>query len=104
MKQLWKHIINCHDENCSVPHCVSSRYVLGHFRKCLEANCPACGPVRERIRYEKQQQLYEVANNHHSLNDSIRLSSVSPNPMSVQTNINEGPSKRPRLKKQLITE
>merc|ERR1719201_1023724 len=104
MKQLWKHIINCHDENCSVPHCVSSRYVLGHFRKCLEANCPACGPVRERIRYEKQQQMYEVANNPNPVNDSIQTLSMSPNTMSVQINLDQGHSKKPRVKKQSSAE
>ena len=34
MKRLWKHIADCKDQKCLVPHCVSSRYVLSHYHRC----------------------------------------------------------------------
>jgi len=46
MKKLWKHISECHDKNCTYRHCLSSRYVLMHYRRCKDAKCPSCAPVR----------------------------------------------------------
>ena len=51
MKKLWKHIANCKDSNCKVEHCMSSRYVLSHYRRCKDP-CSICGHVREIIRRE----------------------------------------------------
>eukprot|EP00539_Tryblionella_compressa_P018047 CAMPEP_0178869800 /NCGR_PEP_ID=MMETSP0747-20121128/6730_1 /TAXON_ID=913974 /ORGANISM="Nitzschia punctata, Strain CCMP561" /LENGTH=1277 /DNA_ID=CAMNT_0020536865 /DNA_START=151 /DNA_END=3984 /DNA_ORIENTATION=+ len=45
-KQLWKHMYGCKDNECTVLNCVSSRYVLNHYRKCKDTNCPTCEPVR----------------------------------------------------------
>jgi E1A/CREB-binding protein len=50
MKQLWKHMAMCTDNECRVPHCFSSRSILSHYRKCKDPGCPACGPVRETVR------------------------------------------------------
>ncbi len=50
MKELWKHISGCHNSKCTYPHCLSSRYVLMHYRKCKDPRCPACAPVRASIR------------------------------------------------------
>eukprot|EP00957_Ditylum_brightwellii_P025425 1922788-Ditylum_brightwellii.AAC.1 len=36
MKTLWKHIASCKDQNCNVRHCMSSRYVLSHYRRCKD--------------------------------------------------------------------
>lgn len=59
MKTLWKHIVSCKDQECKTKHCVSSRYVLSHYSKCRDANCPVCAPVREAIRrnFEKSKQV-----------------------------------------------
>eukprot|EP00602_Paraphysomonas_sp_CaronLab_P005647 CAMPEP_0185028304 /NCGR_PEP_ID=MMETSP1103-20130426/13948_1 /TAXON_ID=36769 /ORGANISM="Paraphysomonas bandaiensis, Strain Caron Lab Isolate" /LENGTH=1753 /DNA_ID=CAMNT_0027562681 /DNA_START=94 /DNA_END=5355 /DNA_ORIENTATION=- len=65
MKELWKHIMGCKDQNCKTPHCVSSRYVLSHYSKCKEQNCPVCGPVRDAIRKNYDKSV-KVANNLHS--------------------------------------
>jgi Bromodomain/TAZ zinc finger/PHD-finger len=50
MKLLWRHMEGCKDNQCKVPHCFSSRAILSHYRKCRDTNCPACGPVRETVR------------------------------------------------------
>ena len=50
MKQLWKHIMTCQDQDCKVAHCVSSRYVLSHYSTCMDQACPVCRPIREANR------------------------------------------------------
>lgn len=50
MKQLWLHINKkCKDNRCGFPHCCSSRAILNHYRKCTDAECRVCGPVRKAI-------------------------------------------------------
>lgn len=69
MKQLWKHIMSCKDQDCKVAHCVSSRYVLSHYSKCKEGSCPVCQPVREAIKrnYERSKDVVNTARNQNSL-------------------------------------
>ena len=61
MKWLWRHIndAKCKDPQCQVAHCVSSRYVLSHYRRCKDPRCAVCGPVRQVIQrnHEKAKQL-----------------------------------------------
>eukprot|EP00501_MAST-03F_sp_TOSAG23-6_P001942 GSMAST32.ASY1.ANO1.2023.1 assembled CDS len=49
MKKLWAHIAKCKDQNCTVSHCVSSRYILSHYKQCKDRQCQVCGPVRHAI-------------------------------------------------------
>jgi len=49
MKVLWKHIANCKDSYCKVRHCMSSRYLLSHYRRC-KPPCNICDPVKEIIK------------------------------------------------------
>lgn len=62
MKQLWRHIMGCRDQDCKTAHCVSSRYVLSHYSKCKDPACPVCGPVREAIirNHEKSKQIVDI--------------------------------------------
>jgi TAZ zinc finger len=47
MKRLYHHIQDgCHDNQCTVSHCVSSRYILAHFYNCHDGHCSCCTPVR----------------------------------------------------------
>jgi len=48
MKVSWKHLANCKDSYCKVPHCLSSRYIISHYRRC-RSPCNICGPVKEII-------------------------------------------------------
>lgn len=63
MKKLWEHIAHCKNQQCTVQHCLSSRYVLSHYRRCKDPNCPACGPVRETIRksHEKEKLRQDLS-------------------------------------------
>jgi len=49
MKVLWKHIAKCKDNYCKVRHCLSSRYIISHWRRC-RSPCNICVPVRELIK------------------------------------------------------
>jgi len=49
MKKLWKHIASCKDSYCKVRHCMSSRYVLSHYRRC-KPPCTICDPVKAIIK------------------------------------------------------
>ena len=49
MKTHWNHIMKCKSQNCSTPHCASSRYLLSHYIDCKEETCPVCGPVKAAI-------------------------------------------------------
>ena len=53
-KRLWRHMEGCADNQCRVPHCVSSRAVIWHYKKCKDAACLTCGPVREIVRRKSQ--------------------------------------------------
>ena len=55
MKRLWKHMQVCKDCNCAVQHCMSSRYVLCHYCRCKDHQCPICGPVRYTLRLRKHR-------------------------------------------------
>ena len=33
-------------QQCDYPHCVASRHVLAHYRRCSDLHCLVCGPVR----------------------------------------------------------
>ena len=54
MKELWPHLSKCHDNPCSVRHCVSSRYVLSHYHRC-RGPCEVCPQVRDAIRMQDLQ-------------------------------------------------
>eukprot|EP00611_Tribonema_gayanum_P029856 TRINITY_DN812_c0_g1_i2.p1 TRINITY_DN812_c0_g1~~TRINITY_DN812_c0_g1_i2.p1 ORF type:complete len:188 (-),score=24.16 TRINITY_DN812_c0_g1_i2:679-1242(-) len=49
MKQLWQHLCLCKVQTCGVLHCVSFRFVLGHYHRCKNTSCPVCKPVRACI-------------------------------------------------------
>lgn len=60
MTFLWNHVSSCKDDRCNVKSCVSSRYVLTHFRQCYtEKNqaCKVCAPLRLQIRQHQNHGL-----------------------------------------------
>jgi len=44
-KKVCLHIANCKSKECSFPQCLTSRYVISHFRRCTDEKCELCGPV-----------------------------------------------------------
>jgi TAZ zinc finger len=63
MKRLWEHIDVCKNQSCTVQHCLSSRYILSHYRRCKDNHCPACGPVRENIQKAAKQDRFKQIRN-----------------------------------------
>ena len=57
-KRLWKHISSCTAARggCGVPRCFSSRAILSHYRKCRDAQCEVCKPVREEVKHKQQHR------------------------------------------------
>ena len=58
MVKLWNHMkTSCPGADCKVPHCLSSRCVLNHYRICKDFNrsstCEVCAPVMKYIRQEE---------------------------------------------------
>jgi hypothetical protein len=53
-KVLCAHIRTCKLEKCIYPRCLTSREVLGHYKKCRDHSCEICGPTRALDRkYDK---------------------------------------------------
>lgn len=50
MSKLWNHICKCTEKQCTYAHCISSRYVLSHFKECRNPTCEVCAPVRKAIK------------------------------------------------------
>lgn len=48
-KQIWVHLQQCSDVQCSEPTCLSSRYLLDHYNSCDENDCDVCGSVRPLV-------------------------------------------------------
>mmetsp|Transcript_5082 Transcript_5082/g.7015 ORF Transcript_5082/g.7015 Transcript_5082/m.7015 type:complete len:85 (+) Transcript_5082:1587-1841(+) len=57
MKKLRVHTMFCSKQDCTTAHCVSSRYILSHYSKCKEHNCPVCVPVRETIKTNYKRRV-----------------------------------------------
>lgn len=97
MKRLWKHIAECKDQKCLVPHCVSSRYVLSHYHRCKDVRCPVCGPVREAIHrsHEKQKQMQALKQRHQqALASSGTTTQPTQAPLGAAPGIGDAATKR----------
>jgi hypothetical protein len=85
MKKLWHHISGCQKNDCDVLHCLSSRYVLIHYRKCKDARCAACAPVRDAIKRGQQDKKRKLdPSPHQPVPQRSKISSVSPMPKRVK--------------------
>jgi E1A/CREB-binding protein len=85
MKKLWHHISRCQKNDCDVMHCLSSRYVLIHYRKCKDARCAACAPVRDAIKRGHQDKKRKLDPSPPQSAPPIpKVSGVSPMPKRVK--------------------
>ncbi|KAH6785259.1 hypothetical protein C2S51_037714 [Perilla frutescens var. frutescens] len=48
-QKLWKHMESCNAFQCAYPRCRVSRALISHNKRCRDANCPVCVPVRNFI-------------------------------------------------------
>lgn len=55
MKKLWRHMLSCKAEFCSFPCCVSSRFLLHHYRSCPKDTCAVCRPVRDTYKRPRSE-------------------------------------------------
>merc|ERR1712151_512359 len=60
MVPLWKHMKKCRSKSCTVPHCLSSRCMLNHYRMCKSegraATCEVCAPVLQQIKWQQKNR------------------------------------------------
>jgi hypothetical protein len=56
-KPLWKHVMNCVNNTCSVADCFSSRYALKHYSKCVDMFCAICEPTRSAFKANHERKL-----------------------------------------------
>merc|ERR1712151_313898 len=60
MVPLWKHMKKCRSKSCTVPHCLSSRCVLNHYRICKQedrtSTCEVCAPVLQQIKWQQKNR------------------------------------------------
>jgi E1A/CREB-binding protein len=102
MKKLWHHISRCQKNDCDVLHCLSSRYVLIHYRKCKDAKCAACAPVRDAIKRGQQDKKRKLeVPSQQPVPQLSNISGVSPMPKRVK---NEEVNLVPSLINSLTTE
>lgn len=49
-KEVLNHMINCEaNNNCSIPHCYSSRQMIRHWNNCNRSDCSMCSPLLQTI-------------------------------------------------------
>lgn len=49
MRALWLHVNHCNEQNCSYTSCISTRFLLAHYYKCLDDMCMICKPLKDSI-------------------------------------------------------
>lgn len=55
MRMLWRHMLRCKAEFCSFPYCISSRFLLQHYRSCPKDTCAVCRPVRDTYKRPRSE-------------------------------------------------
>ena len=53
-KELWRHLIDCKDDECPYPRCAPSRALLQHHQKCRDRTCPVCMPVKQYVSKQRE--------------------------------------------------
>mmetsp|Transcript_28031 Transcript_28031/g.41921 ORF Transcript_28031/g.41921 Transcript_28031/m.41921 type:complete len:231 (-) Transcript_28031:42-734(-) len=57
IKALKRHIINCKSKECHYPKCLTSRHIIGHYKKCFDRSCLICIPVKQKIKDLQKENI-----------------------------------------------
>ncbi|XP_018651827.1 putative creb-binding protein 2 [Schistosoma mansoni] len=50
IRNLLPHLQSCtREKECNVPHCISSKYIMRHYRSCGDMECKVCSAIRKPI-------------------------------------------------------
>ncbi|RYH20264.1 hypothetical protein EON65_23990 [archaeon] len=63
MKALWNHVNDCTEQDCPYTHCVSTRFLLSHYNKCVDnPSCQMCKPLKDSIMrsYQRVKSIVHV--------------------------------------------
>lgn len=55
VQKLWKHIGSCNASQCVIPRCRATKTLIFHFKRCRDAACPVCIPVRNFMQQQAAQ-------------------------------------------------
>lgn len=51
MKQVLRHMKTCKKgDSCTRAHCKTSKFIIGHWRRCKLHTCDVCAPIRQALR------------------------------------------------------
>lgn len=56
-QKLLKHIESCNIFQCAYPRCRASKVLITHHRRCRDANCPVCVPVKNYVQAAQLKTL-----------------------------------------------
>lgn len=55
VQKLWKHIGSCNVSQCAIPRCRATKGLIFHHKRCRDATCPVCIPVRNFVQQQAAQ-------------------------------------------------
>lgn len=69
MKNVLNHLSQCTaGKHCTVPHCTSSRQIIGHWKNCTKHDCPVCLPLKQAEKNWQNNASATQANNQQNNN------------------------------------
>ncbi|KAK4470612.1 hypothetical protein MN116_006149 [Schistosoma mekongi] len=80
IRSLLPHLQSCtREKECSVPHCISSKYIMRHYRSCRDMECKVCSAIRKPIVNSTPSSASSVSCSQNGLNSSHKsdLSSLN---------------------------
>ena len=74
-REVWKHLITCHNYPCSYPRCMMLKSLLGHHQKCRLSKCKVCGPVRTYFSHQAAAVRSKMHKSKQAMNTVIEFAS-----------------------------
>ncbi|CAH8547922.1 unnamed protein product [Schistosoma mattheei] len=80
IRNLLPHLQSCtREKECNVPHCISSKYIMRHYRSCGDMECKVCSAIRKPIGNSTPSSVSSVScpQNGLTLNHKSDISSLN---------------------------
>ncbi|VDP35431.1 unnamed protein product [Schistosoma curassoni] len=92
IRNLLPHLQSCtREKECNVPHCISSKYIMRHYRSCGDMECKVCSAIRKPIGNSTPSSVSSVScpqngltSNHKSDISSLNGIKISDSPLPHQ--------------------
>ncbi|KAH6763618.1 histone acetyltransferase of the CBP family 12 [Perilla frutescens var. frutescens] len=76
VQKLLKHMEHCNVFQCSYPRCCATRVLVNHHKRCRDASCPVCIPVKNYVQ-QAQMKAHARSDTSSGLPNSVNGSSKS---------------------------